>query len=438
MTAIDPSRNPEIDPLAPLPALRPLEAFPVTHDGERRIVLRDAIEVAPGVLVVPVPVYYLTAQLDGESTIRDLQADFALRFGELITTEQVADLVRQLDEALFLDTPRFRSTYETIRRTFLDAAVRPAFHAGTAYPDETDAALEEVDGYFTHARGPGPIRTVPRESTDDSLLAVFAPHYDPRRGGFLLAHAFKPLAAMDRLDRLVVLGTNHQIGTELYTATRKPFETPFGRVPVDEAFLDLVEEDYPADLHRDEFCHRREHSVEFQAMMLAYAWRKLDRGEPPPIVPLLVGSFHELHDADPREDERIESLVNGLEHAARCLGGRTIFLAAGDLSHVGPRFGDEEPLSDAFLTTVRQEDRAVMEDLATGGAHRFHRRVSRNQDRYRVCGHSPGYTMLRAVELSAGPFDGETGPVGRIQGYDLATDPDGAVSYCTITFVRRR
>jgi len=105
---------------------------------------------------------------------------------------------------------------------------------------------------------------------------------------------------------------------------------------------------------------------------------------------------------------------------------------------VGPRFGDEEPLSDAFLTTVRQEDRAVMEDLATGGAHRFHRRVSRNQDRYRVCGHSPGYTMLRAVELSAGPFDGETGPVGRIQGYDLATDPDGAVSYCTITFVRRR
>jgi hypothetical protein len=28
--------------------------------------------------------------------------------------------------------------------------------------------------------------------------------------------------------------------------------------------------------------------------------------------------------------------------------------------------------------------------------------------------------------------------VGRIQGYDLATDPDGAVSYCTITFFGRR
>jgi len=438
MTAIDPHPNQEIDPLAPLPALRPLEAFPVTHGGEQRIVLRDAIEVGPGVLVVPVPVYYLTAQLDGESTIRDLQADFALRFGELITTEQVADLVRQLDEALFLETPRFRSAYESVRRAFRDAAVRPAFHAGSAYPDEPDAALEAVDGYFTHARGPGPLESAPREPEGDRLLAAFAPHYDPRRGGFLLAHAFKPLAAMDRVDRLVVLGTNHQVGTELYTATRKPFETPFGLVPVDEAYLDRVETDYSADLFADEFCHRREHSVEFQAMMLAYVWKKLGRGRPPPIVPVLVGSFHEIHDADPMGDERIASFVTGLARAARGLEGRTLFFAAGDLAHVGPRFGDEQPLSDAFLSRVRKEDRAVMEDLATGGAAKFHRRVARNQERFRVCGHSPGYTMLRALEIVAGSFEDAAGPAGRIRGYDLATDPEGAVSYCTITYARGR
>jgi len=42
--------------------------------------------------------------------------------------------------------------------------------------------------------------------------------------------------------------------------------------------------------------------------------------------------------------------------------------------------------------------------------------------------------MLRAAEAVAGkPGDG-TRLKGRIHGYDLATDPEGAVSYCTITF----
>jgi len=97
MTDALPDGGGEFDPQAPLPALRPLEAYPVTHEGERRIVLRDTLDVAGGVLMVPVPVYYLTAQLDGRSSIRDLQADFASRFGHLVPAEQGGPLEIELD-----------------------------------------------------------------------------------------------------------------------------------------------------------------------------------------------------------------------------------------------------------------------------------------------------------------------------------------------------
>jgi AmmeMemoRadiSam system protein B len=431
MTGTLPEGAGEIDPQAPLPALRPLEAYPVTHEGERRIVLRDTLDVAGGVLMVPVPVYYLTAQLDGHSSIRDLQADFASRFGHLIPAEQVADLVRQLDEALFLDTPRFEAAFLAIRRAFEETPVRPAFHAGSSYPETEEEALRAVDGYFTDPRGPGALAEFLRDPPGAVPGALFAPHYDPRRGGYLLAQAFARAAQAGPLERVVVLGTNHQPCTELFTATRKAFATPFGVVPADEAALDALEARYPGDLYADEFGHRREHSIEFQALMLAYVWKKLERGTPPPLVPILVGSFHELYGCEPAADERVRALLDGLARVSGDRADRTLFVASGDLSHVGLRFGDEEPLDEAALAAVGEDDRDVMEAMVAGSAAGFHRSIARHEDRRRVCGHSCGYVMMKAFETaSGGPYRGE------VLGYDLTEDPDGAVSYCAVAFCR--
>jgi len=418
-----------IDPLAPLPRLRQLEAIPVDQDGERRVVLRDPLEVAEGMLVVPVPVYYMTAQLDGQSSIRDLQEDFTSRFGQVVSAEQVAEMVQKLDDGLFLDTPRFHEAFQSVQKAFFDAEVRPAILAGSAYPAEAGEALEAVDGFFSHSRGPGPlvegVNTGPRQA----IRAIFSPHYDTRRGGFMLAHAYLALARAPDVDRVVVLGTNHQPSTERYTATRKRFATPFGPLSVDETFLDHIEHHYAGDLYKDEFSHRREHSVEFQALMLAYVWKKLGRGEPPPIVPVLVGSFHDLFDSNPMDDLRVKSFVAGFEAAEAEEGGTTIIVASGDLAHVGLRFGDPDPMEGPFLETVKAEDRTLMETLAAGEALSFHHFIARNRDQYHVCGYPCAYTMLAAIR---GEVDGRGG--GTILDYEMAVDPDGAVSYCAIAF----
>ncbi len=415
------------DPHAPLPALRPLEAIPVDEGGERRIVIRDPLDVAEGVVMVPVPVYYLTAQLDGESTLRDLQADFASRFGHILGAEEVAEIVRKLDEAYLLDTPRFQEKFQAVQKAFADAPVRPAFLAGSAYPAGEEEALKAVHGYFTHPKGPGPLEEGVKAGEETPLRALFSPHYDPRRGGFMLAHAFMALARAGKVDRVVVLGTNHQPSSELFTATRKPFASPFGTVAVDHAFLDRVQQHHDGDLYRDEFSHRREHSVEFQTLMLAYVWKKLGRGAPPPMVPVLVGSFHHLHDSKPMDDAGICSFVEGLQATEADLGGGTVYVAGGDLSHIGHRFGDAEAMESSFLEAVQAEDRALMDVMASGEALSFHSTVARHQDQYHVCGYPCAYVMLEAVAT------GRT-LAGSILGYDMAVDPDGAVSFGAIAF----
>ena len=415
------------DPGAPLPALRPLEAIPVDEGGGRRIVIRDPLDLAEGAVVVPVQVYYLMAQLDGESTLRDLQADFASRFGHILGAEEVAEIVRKLDEAYLLDTPRFQEKFRAVQEAFSEAPVRPAFLAGSAYPAEEGEALEAVHGYFTHPEGPGPLEAGVEAGEETSLRALLSPHYDPRRGGFMLAHAFLALARAGKVDRVVVLGTNHQPSTELFTATRKPFATPFGTVVVEDEFLDRVESHYVGDLFGEEFSHRREHSVEFQTLMLAYVWKKLGRGAPPPMVPVLVGSFHTFHDSNPMDDDRVCSFVEGLQAAEADLGGATVYVAGGDLSHIGQRFGDGEAMEAPFLEAVRAEDRALMDVMAGGEALPFHDRIARHQDRYHVCGYPCAYVMLEAAGA------GRT-LAGSILGYDMAVDPDGAVSYGAMAF----
>lgn len=420
-----------IDPSAPLPALRALEAFPVEHEGRQLIGLRDPLAIASGVLLVAMPVYYLAAQLDGQSTTRDLQADFASRFGQIVAAEQVAVLVRQLDEALLLATPRFEEAFAAVRRAFDEAAVRPAFHAGLCFPAAEAEALAAIDAYFTHPRGPGPLAAVAGAAAGPPAGAVFAPHYDPRRGGFLLAQAFARVAQAGLLERVVVLGTNHQPSTALFTATRKAFATPFGVVRAEECALEVLAARYPGDLFAEEFCHRREHSIEFQVVMLAYVWKKLGRGEPPPVVPILVGSFHEFYGGEPVDDGRVRAIAEGLAAVAVEGAGRTLLVASGDLAHVGPRFGDEAPMDAAFLAAVEEDDRAVMAAMAAGSAAGFHRTIARHEDRRRMCGHSCGYMLMRAYEAMD-----PSAYRGAVLGYEMARDPDGAVSYCAVAFSR--
>ena len=113
------------------PRLRAIEAFPVEHQGERYIALRDPAGYAPSVVMLPVGLLGIVALFDGEHPVVDIQAEIMRRHGELISAEQIETLAATLDEHGFLDSPAFGRRRHAIDRAFLDAPSRAAGHAGT-------------------------------------------------------------------------------------------------------------------------------------------------------------------------------------------------------------------------------------------------------------------------------------------------------------------
>jgi AmmeMemoRadiSam system protein B len=93
--------------------------------------------------------------------------------------------------------------------------------------------------------------------------------------------------------RVVVLGVGHMLWDDRLALTRKHFETPFGKVECDTAFVDAVAARLGEEVaYHGEIAHRDEHSIEFQAL---YLRRRLGE-RPVRIVPILVGGFHALLD----------------------------------------------------------------------------------------------------------------------------------------------
>jgi hypothetical protein len=103
---------------------------------------------------------------------------------------------------------------------------------------------------------------------------------------------------------------------------------------------------------------------------------------------------------------------------------RYCLVAGADLAHVGPRFGDAEPVSRARLAQIEAEDRALL-SLVTGvDAGGFFTAVAVDGDSRRTCGLSPIYALL--ATLPAGR--------GRLLRYGQWPDPQGTVTFASVAF----
>src|SRR6185436_17588451 len=107
--------------------------------------------------------------------------------------------------------------------------------------------------------------------------------------------------------RVVVYGTGHALMGESVALTRKHFETPFGTIPCDTAFVDALAAKLGEAAWRGELAHRDEHSIEFQALYLKR--RFWDR--PLTIVPILCSGYHAFVDVGQgaRDDATSEALI---------------------------------------------------------------------------------------------------------------------------------
>ena len=100
-------------------------------------------------------------------------------------------------------------------------------------------------------------------------------------------------------------------------------------MPTDRSYVDRIASLAGRDLFDDELSHRTEHSIEFQVVFLQYL---LGGRRDFSIVPILVGSFHDLMErgVDPIDDPEVSRFIRG------AAGRRVVERQAGRL-HRGHR-----------------------------------------------------------------------------------------------------
>ena len=403
------------------PRLRSVEAFPIQQDGERLIGLRDPAGFTDQVILLPLPALDIVSLFDGERSVAEIHQVVSSRHGPAAPpADEIARFAERLDEAGFLDSPGFVARRQRIEDAWLASPTRPATHAGGAYEGSPDALESQIDGFFVHPEGPG----LPApQNGQRNLRGLVAPHIDFHRGGPTYAWAYRALLERTDADLFVILGTCHAGMEDPFAATLKPYATPLGEAPADREFFEALQRRYGHDLLASETAHRSEHSIEFQAVML----RRVLGSRSFTVLPLLASFLHEAlwtggqAEADPRVPRFLDALGETIAVSSR----RVCLIAGVDLAHVGPRFGDAEPNTVAFLDQVAREDAQMLAAVTAGEPAAFFASVAADGDSRRICGLSPIYAFLRALP----------GSRGELLRYAQWPDPQGAVTYCAATFV---
>jgi AmmeMemoRadiSam system protein B len=408
------------DGIQEYPRLRPVEAFPATVHGQDVLCLRDPMHYSDMVVSVPHQTAAILELFDGRHSLLDIQEAISRRFGMLLFREQLLEVVRSLDECLLLESPHFADHREMVERDFRQSPNRPARLAGKSYPAEPEALRRELNAYFGATDGPG---NTPPSPAAARLSGLVVPHIDFPRGGSCYAWGYRELAGAPPVDRWVILGTVHVPIAQPFALTRKDFETPLGPAEADQEFLDaLLARVGPAYL-ADEFAHRGEHSIEFQAVFLRHV---IPAGRPVRIVPVLCGSFHQQVEARcaPAPGGQMEAFLGALRDTVAALGGRTVIVASAYLAHVGPQFGDPRPLTPGQLRELEDADRRMLSPVEAGDAEGFFHALAADGDRRHICGLPPIYAALRILG----------GHPGRLIRYGQWPDPNGTVTFAALAW----
>ncbi len=370
------------------PRLRALETIFVPDPTHGQVlVLRDTQGIADGHAVIPPALMQIVARMTGSFTCAEIAAQMQKQFKTKVPVVIVMDLVRELDEAGFLEGETFDARLRETKRAFAESKTRDASHAGAAYPSEPTALTDYIEN-----------KCIPRElerRTESRIIGLVSPHIDPWRGAAGYGRAYAALASMlpEEAETFVLLGTSHAPMREPFSLTRKSYDTPLGALHADVEVIAKLERAARFDPYYDELNHKREHSIEFQAVFLKHALG----GRAARVVPILAGLGKQQASGDhPRETDDVARFVDALQEIVQASPGKVVVIAGADLAHVGPRFGDQAP-DKAALAAIEQTDRASLTHATTRRSGDFWEHVAADLDTRRVCGLAPIWTLLEVL-----------------------------------------
>lgn len=234
--------------------------------------------------------------------------------------------------------------------------VRTSPIAGTWYPGDSASIAAEVEECLAGVGGVPPA---------GRLVALISPHAGLRYSGPVAAHAYALLRGRAGLTAVLV-GPSHRMAFDgVAVAARGAFETPLGRVPIDEEIAARLVA-YDGRIVDEMRPHREEHSLEMQLPFLQHIVPQVR------IVPVLMGS---------QEREEAEMLARALVGALE--GSDALLIASSDLSHYHPA-----PEANALDAKVVDDVRRLDPEGLMDRLERFHGHA---------CGGGPMVAVMKAA-----------------------------------------
>lgn len=381
-------------PLPERPKLIFVNVNPSRGYGSDSIIVSDPSRVIPQPIEIPRSILPILELCDGTRTAYEIKG--ALLFQGIILNEDgILEALQQMDSALLFENGQYMkaktdklSSYRQLRR-------RPMAHGGAVYPTNAAQLTDFIEENLQLSSGSchpmGHLGT---------LKGLVSPHIDYNRGKSTYAHLWAHANPyMTDIEQLIVLGTDHNGGLGSITPTRQNYSTPFGTLRTDMVAVGEILENLDEEtVDNEELHHLSEHSIELALVWAHYFIKKKTIS----VIPILCGSFqHFINDRKyPDVDEKISNFVEVLKRISD--RKKTLIIAAGDLAHVGPQFGDSSKYDGEEKTILEGKDRETLTAIENGDADKFFSLSMEEQDSRKICGLSSIYLMLRVIGNTEG------------------------------------
>jgi AmmeMemoRadiSam system protein B len=375
-------------PIHPLkPKLRSIKTEPATERGQEGILISDPLGISTKTILVPGSLTLLLTLMDGTRDIGTIGAGYQLRTGRYLDKSILERFISDLDEALYLTSERFDKAYKATLEDYRTAPSRAPILAGKCYPPDKGELENFLAQYFDQVEDN-------EQQYKGDIRGLISPHIDFPRGGLTYARVWsKARAAIKQADLVVILGTDHNTDDGRITLTHQNYETPWGMLPTDQDAVNELANNIGQGVFDCELNHRMEHSVEAAVIWLHY----LTKDKPCRVLPIICGSFTSFIERN-EEPKGVPHIASTIDILRGIIGTRkTIVVAAADLAHEGPAFGDYLSIDLAEKARMARNDRELIDIIIGGNADDFFTKINNEKDRRHVCGAPPIYIALSSL-----------------------------------------
>ena len=331
------------------PHIRPLQPIPIKQEEQPVIMLRDPLMLSDEAMAVPPPAMQALQMCDGTNSIDQIAA------GVKQNRELIEQLVDQMDARGLIWGPTFKELESAKKSTLETYGAFPIRGTGPLGSD-TEAITAQFDRWLEETEDP---------EIEFEPSIIFTPQLEYPHTWPIFAGCWHAMRAQPQPDRIVVFSNNAFGIGDGVCMTRLGFETPLGRMEPDTQVIEAMARSCGESVFADELDHMANLGIEMALPWVQHCWGNI------PIIGVLVPD--PLQDQIEEDDARMDraTFTTAFRECLADAGGRTLYIGSGDLSHVGPQFGEPRPIDDQRRFDVEQNDRDLLGHIVGGDSDAF-------------------------------------------------------------------